>query len=426
MRIPTGICLIWPSTHASIPTNWERETSFDALFAKVWGSVAVNTTGGNATHSHTSPTHRHQLVDHTHSITLEYVSATDLLSSHNWQGLLLQNNHYHTVTSGSMGTVYTEYAQATYGACSNNPPYIDVIYIRALTGALLENGICGLWNKTTVPTGWSEYTSARDRFLRGAGTNADGGATGGSSQNVHNISHTHTIPNHAHAQTTSTQALGIGTGREGTTASSVILTSDHAHAVSLDSGAVTMNSDTLSLATGETVEPLYYKLALIQKGASGIKEKDIIGLWLGALENIPKGWYACDGQNGTPDLRDRYIKIAGSLAQVGAMGGSNTHVHAQQLHTHSTQPHTHSATVQTHDTVSTPNNEPKYQTNTEWWGSNKATVSEHAATVASVNMTMSSTYTSADSANNEPLHRTAIYIQYKKDVGGAGTLVNFL
>ena len=36
----------------------------------------------------------------------------------------------------------------------------------------------------------------------------------------------------------------------------------------------------------------------------------------------PSGWYDCDGNNGTPDLRDRFVVGAGSSYSVGNAGGS--------------------------------------------------------------------------------------------------------
>ena len=38
----------------------------------------------------------------------------------------------------------------------------------------------------------------------------------------------------------------------------------------------------------------------------------------------PSGWYLCNGQNGTPDLRDRFIVGAGNSYSHGATGGNNT------------------------------------------------------------------------------------------------------
>ena len=52
----------------------------------------------------------------------------------------------------------------------------------------------------------------------------------------------------------------------------------------------------------------------------------VILLWSGSQASIPTGWVLCNGSNGTPNLRDRFIVGAGSSYSVGATGGSNTHV----------------------------------------------------------------------------------------------------
>jgi len=53
----------------------------------------------------------------------------------------------------------------------------------------------------------------------------------------------------------------------------------------------------------------------------------IITIWSGAIVNIPAGWKLCDGNNGTPDLRDRFLVGAGDTYAVDATGGANTHTH---------------------------------------------------------------------------------------------------
>ena len=50
----------------------------------------------------------------------------------------------------------------------------------------------------------------------------------------------------------------------------------------------------------------------------------MIMMWSGSIVNIPIGWDLCDGQNGTPDLRDRFIVGAGNTHAVGATGGANS------------------------------------------------------------------------------------------------------
>lgn len=49
-----------------------------------------------------------------------------------------------------------------------------------------------------------------------------------------------------------------------------------------------------------------------------------IGMWSGAVDQIPEGWLLCDGQNGTPDLRDRFIVGAGNAYAVGENGGATS------------------------------------------------------------------------------------------------------
>lgn len=48
-------------------------------------------------------------------------------------------------------------------------------------------------------------------------------------------------------------------------------------------------------------------------------------MWSGTASNIPTGWLLCDGSNGTPDLRDRFIVGAGSTYSPKATGGEATH-----------------------------------------------------------------------------------------------------
>lgn len=50
----------------------------------------------------------------------------------------------------------------------------------------------------------------------------------------------------------------------------------------------------------------------------------LICLWSGASTAIPNDWALCDGTNGTPDLRDRFIVGAGKSYAVGAVGGASS------------------------------------------------------------------------------------------------------
>jgi hypothetical protein len=81
--------------------------------------------------------------------------------------------------------------------------------------------------------------------------------------------------------------------------------------------------------SGQTAHPPYRSLYYILCA----EEQDIpiggIVNWSGA--NIPAGFALCDGNNGTPDLRDLFVIAAGSIP-TGATGGSAT---VSSTHTHS-------------------------------------------------------------------------------------------
>jgi len=49
----------------------------------------------------------------------------------------------------------------------------------------------------------------------------------------------------------------------------------------------------------------------------------MIVMWSGSVDTIPEGWALCDGTNGTPNLRDRFIVGAGGRYGVGAGGYVN-------------------------------------------------------------------------------------------------------
>jgi hypothetical protein len=61
----------------------------------------------------------------------------------------------------------------------------------------------------------------------------------------------------------------------------------------------------------------------------------VIVLWSGSIGSIPSGWALCNGTNGTPDLRDRFVVGAGSTYAVDATGGSANAITVSHTHTFS-------------------------------------------------------------------------------------------
>ena len=86
-----------------------------------------------------------------------------------------------------------------------------------------------------------------------------------------------------------------------------------------------------------------------------VSMKGVIVMWSGSADNIPEGWALCDGTNGTPDLRDRFIVGAGREYAVGATGGAKEVTlttaqmpkHSHTGSTNSAGAHTHTGTTNT-------------------------------------------------------------------------------
>jgi hypothetical protein len=84
----------------------------------------------------------------------------------------------------------------------------------------------------------------------------------------------------------------------------------------------------------QTYDNLYGIIGVSPPAATPIPSGGII-LWSGSIGSIPAGYVLCNGNNSTPDLRDRFIVGAGSTYAVDATGGSAD----ATLPTHTTRLH---------------------------------------------------------------------------------------
>jgi hypothetical protein len=425
MALPTGVIFIWTGTNASIPAGWERVTDLDDKFPKGIpdGVTNPNVTGGATTHTHNATsTHTHTLNDHTHQF---YVGggyggvAGTQTNSENTAGL----NHTHTNgTSGSRSGGDLSSESATYGSVSNNPPYYEVIFIKPSTPAGgLPNLAIGFSDDTGFSNNSGKYNGyyqcdgtnstpdLTNKFLKGAGTGADAGGTGGSLTNVHEIVHTHTVATHTHTFASGTVNSQL---RDSDPSVTNEFSNSHTHSGNLTSVSDTLSAGNPSVTTSETVQPLHRVINAIQNRSSTVYTPvGIIGMWLGTLSTIPSNFELVSSMYGY------YPKV--NTASLGNTGGSNTHTHTNNTHTH-TGSHNHGTTTVSH----TASIDRGSSTTYTYIDSLRGGMVYHDITTDTASTTYSNATTDSDSSSNEPEYRTVAFIKYKGEKGGA-FLFNF-
>jgi len=162
----------------------------------------------------------------------------------------------------------------------------------------------------------------------------------------------------------------------------------------------------------QTLDNIYPILQNAPTTSPAIPTGGII-IWSGSTGSIPSGWLLCDGTNGTPDLRDRFIVGAGNTYAVNATGGSAdaivvTHTHTATSTSVVTDPgHTHNIQNQNQGTVDSELQSARGN------GTNLYTVPTDSATTGitvATTTTNASAGTSGTNANLPPYYALA-YIQ---------------
>jgi hypothetical protein len=91
---------------------------------------------------------------------------------------------------------------------------------------------------------------------------------------------------------------------------------------------VLQNADGVLIQTLDNIYPI---LQNAPASAPAVPAGAIL-LWSGSTGSIPAGFLLCDGNNGTPDLRDRFIIGAGNTYAVNATGGSADSIVVSHTH----------------------------------------------------------------------------------------------
>lgn len=420
MAIAADIIFCWNGTHAGIPDGWERETSLDAKYPKGTAlATDPNDTGGAATHNHTViANHSHVMNAHTHTTTIGNHPTNGQPAGGSQTFAVASHTHNSgSIASGAASGGSLSSVASTYSAISNDPPYHEVIFIKPTdpVAGLADDGICFVDTSSTLGftfcNGSNDTPDLRNKYLKGAAALGDAGGTGGSTTNVHIITHTHVVASHNHANVT-TGASPTGNGSTSTSSDKL---KSHTHTLSYASTTATTDGANVELTTIETVEPVYRKMLPVQnKTGNTLESVGMIGMWLGTLANIPTGW------SEVPLMRGKHLKCANTTSEIGTTSGSNTHTHAAQNHTHTGVAHNHVASGGGHAGIEDGGDSGD--------GDSKSTktASSHALTVANSTATYVNSSTTAVSSSNEPPYRTVVFIKLTNIISGGAFLFNMI
>ena len=399
MAVPANVCVAWPSTVASIPAGWTRETALDARYilgAAAGADTDLTTDRGSATHSHTSPSHTPIQNAHTHEITSTGSTGSILAGPPPNGGTAQADGHQHASFTSNAATGTNNGIVITVDPAANELAYTEVIWIKSNGVPLtLPSGCYAFFESDTLPAGWSRVKG--DRYLKGAAAASNPAADGGSNTHTHTSpAHTHTQNTHSHTATTSGSgdfALADGAGAQ-THAGNA-----HTHAVSLSAAVPTNQSVTTSIDSGDS-EPPFKKLNIVSASAADLPT-NIITLWLSTNASIPSGWSRYTAMD------SKWAKGANANGESGiATGGSSQHLHLASDCQPTQNSHSHSGTATSGASTTgagTGLNVMAGTAHTHVWTGGATTATNNAVAVTIDLCTVDDAL---------PKHRTVIYIQF--------------
>ena len=267
---PENLILFWDGD--TIPSGWtcisdDPGEPFYYRFPR--GASVYGQQGGSETHTHST------------SYTCSAPSAT------------LQRNSGTAVTTAT--STHTHTCTVTVSTENHLPPFYTLKVIRYNGGvpSTLPAGVIALFPTTSLPSGWSLYTSADNRFIRGG----PAVGSGGSSTHSHSVSVSTGGPS---------QTVQLNT--DPCDASTAYPTNTHTH-----SGSGTS-------ASASNFPP--YTTVVLAKATTDVP---IPGGMIGMFDGIPTGnWQLLSGAGGILEGR---FPLENLTAGFGLTGGAETHTH---------------------------------------------------------------------------------------------------
>jgi hypothetical protein len=198
-----------------------------------------------------------------------------------------------------------------------------------------------------VPENFVIDTALYDNFILGDYHGNASDTPEGSHTHTHTNSNTGSAGSHTHTARSGymTAASGAINHYSGG-ATKDLAPNGHTHSAEYNfvSSSAGSHSHTIGNTGSADVRPPYTAMYLIEATIDEYIPVNGIIFWDGPLADIPAGFSLCNGLNGTPDLRDKFIYGAQDDAGVGTQGGALTHTHSMP-NTGLAGSHTHSITV---------------------------------------------------------------------------------
>jgi len=268
---PENLILFWDGD--TIPSGWtciSDDPGEPFYYRFPAGGSTYGLMGGSETHTHST------------SYTCSGPSAT------------LQKNSGSAVTTAT--STHTHTCTITVSTDNHLPPFYTLKVIRYNSGvpSILPSGVIALFPTTSLPPGWTLYTSADNRFIRGGPAVGSGGS----------FTHSHTV-----SVSTGGPSQTVGLATDPCDASTAYPTNTHTHS----------NSGTSSSASN--LPP--YTTVVLAKATSDVP---IPGGMIGMFDGIPTGnWQLLSGPGGI--LEGRFL-LENLTAGFGLTGGTETHTHS--------------------------------------------------------------------------------------------------
>jgi len=356
-NIPLSARVLYADTHASIPAGWTRDTDFDDYFIK-GGTDTFTTplTGGATEHDHSATAHFHTLPDHEHEFGAGAAAGASTLVVLGGGTRRPSETHTHSDVFSDFASPASPDSDPTSGTFetdSNDWIAVSMIAIKPDHGALdMPTSSFCFTNNTSLPVGFTKITGQfwEGSHVKISTTGADGGIRSGVSRtHNHTFIHDHTnTDTHLHNVK---RAGGVDAGTD-LAAGGVrrTRTSTH-HEVTGASGTGGTIFDGTGRATiKEIVLPFFELLGVVNTSGSARTSTGIIIPYTDTVASIPEGWVYCDGNNGTPDLREVFPTMSANDGDIGLTGGTTEHDHpGTQTHLHPSATHDHNANPVTLD-----------------------------------------------------------------------------